>query len=149
VECILRVSGRRFDVDAFLQRSTLTPCTVWRKGDPRRAGRKTPAHSDSGFNVAVPGSSDQSLERQARAALRFLKRNHGTLVLLRDQPGVEHRTLDFGMAQRSGVAQFDHFPAELVSAAGALGMALELSRYEVDDAGQPDSAVPTVPSRPR
>ena len=38
-------------------------------------------------------------------------------------------TLDFGVADRAVAEQFDYFPPELISAAGSLRMALEISRY--------------------
>jgi hypothetical protein len=131
--CVLRVSGRRFDVDAFLSRSRFKPCAVWRKGG-QRPGRKALKHTDSGFNLVVSEADGPRVDIQIQDAVRFLKRNRTALAELRNQPGVEHLILDFGIQQRSAPAQFDHFPAALVAVAGELGMGLELSRYAVDDA---------------
>jgi len=132
--CVLRVSGRRFDVAAFLSRSRFKPCAVWRKGEARVGKRNPPKHTDSGFNLVLSDADGPSADQQIRDALRFLKRHRLALERLRDQPGVEQLTLDFGTSQRSGLAQFDHFPAALVSVAGELGMGIELSRYAIDGA---------------
>jgi hypothetical protein len=84
--------------------------------------------------LVVSNANGPRADRQIRDALRFLKRHRVALARLRDQAGVEDLTLDFGTHQRSGPAQFDHFPAALISLAGDLGMGLELSRYAVDGA---------------
>src|SRR5262245_28464993 len=58
------------------------------------------------------------------------------LTVLRAAPGVEDMRLDFPLDLRidreTVMAQFDYFPPELVSLAGALGLGLELSIYPVD-----------------
>jgi hypothetical protein len=84
--------------------------------------------------LVVSDADGPTVDRQIRDALLFLKRHRAALARLRNQRGVDELTLDFGIWQRSGPAQFDHFPAALISAAGELGMGLELSRYAVDAA---------------
>jgi hypothetical protein len=137
--CVLRASGRGFDAAAFLAGTHFKPCAVWRKGEARLGRPRSKKHTDSGFNLVVSAADGHGTKRQIRDVLRFLKRHRGILTQLRDSSGIENVILDFGIWQRSGLAQFDHFPAALVSIAGELGMGLELSRYAVD------ASAPTKP----
>jgi hypothetical protein len=69
-------------------------------------------------------------------AIAFLQKHRRTLAQLQVMPEVEDARLDFPLdlrIDRTNVfTQCDFFPAELVSLAGALGSALELSIYPRD-----------------
>lgn len=135
--CVLRVSGKHFDVDRQLAASGLTPGKVFRAGEPRSSSRPDgQRHEASGFTVDVSRASWSSLAGQASDAVAFLKRHRDALTVLRAAPGVEDMRLDFPLDLRidreTVMAQFDYFPPELVSLAGALGLGLELSIYPVD-----------------
>ena len=56
--------------------------------------------------------------------------------MLRAAPGVDDMRLDFPVDlridRRKVLAQFDYFPPDLVSRAGAVGLGLELSTYPKD-----------------
>ena len=135
--CVLRVSGKHLDVDAQLAASGLTPDRVFRAGEPRRSSRHGgERNEESGFTVEVSRASWSGLEGQASDAIAFLKRHGDALSILRAAPGVEDIRLDFPIDLRidreTVMAQFDYFPPELVSLAGALGLGLELSIYPVD-----------------
>lgn len=91
---------------------------------------------ESGFTVDVSRGSKSSLTGQVSDAVAFLKRHGDAFSVLRAAPGVEDMRLDFPIHLRidreTVMAQFDYFPPELVSLAGALGLGLELSIYPVD-----------------
>ena len=61
------------------------------------------------------------------------------LARLRQEPGVEGMTLDFGIEWRDVAAQFDHLPPTLVRLAGALGLGLEISHYPVEEEAEDGS----------
>jgi len=135
--CVLRVSGKHFDVDGLLASSGLTPCKVFRAGEPLASSRPDGGrHEESGFTVEVSRGSWSSLAGQASDAVAFLQRHGDALTVLRAAPGVEDVRLDFPIDLRidrdTVMAQFDYFPPELVSLAGALGLGLELSIYPAD-----------------
>ena len=135
--CVLRVSGRRFDPARFLTDSKLEACSVFRVGEPRLKSRPHEAvHDKSGFNVEVSDSSWDGLPGQVADAIAFLRKHRRSLAKLSSMPDVEDITLDFPLDLRidrkNVFTQFDHFPAELVSLAGALGLGLELSIYPRD-----------------
>jgi hypothetical protein len=135
--CVLRVTGKEFDVDRQLAASEFTPCHVFRKGEPRSASQPDgKRHEVSGFTVDVSRASRSSLVEQARDAVAFLKQHRAALAALRSAPGMEDMRLDFPVDLRidrkTVMAQFDYFPPELVSLAGSLGLGLEISIYPTD-----------------
>jgi len=72
----------------------------------------------------------------ATTRLEFLKQYHTELGALRTAPGVDDVRLDFPVTLRidrkTVMAQFDFFPPELLSLAGAFGLGLEISIYPRD-----------------
>ena len=132
--CVLRVSGKVFDVDRFLKGSKLIPCAVFRKGEPRfsNARQTRKVNKYSGFNVDAAFSTPL-LSKQVRHAVTFLKKYRQELMKLRRFSGVEDARLDFGILQRGTAAQFDYFPPELIRLAGELSIGIEISRYSVAD----------------
>jgi len=137
--CVLRASGPEFDPDAFLGTSPLQPSKVFRRGESRlpRSKPEGPRHEASGISIDVSDASWRDLSAQIADAERFIKANRLEIKRLAKSPGITDLTLDFPIESRMGgenvVAQFDKFPATLVSLAGALGIALELSIYPCSD----------------
>ncbi len=78
------------------------------------------------FNVSEAGFGD--LATQADDAIEFLRANTTELSLMISENGASG-VLDFSIKWRDVAVQYDRFPAELVRAAGKLGLALELSHY--------------------
>ena len=135
--CVLRVSGRKFDPTRFLANSKLEPYSVYRAGEPRTPSRRQhEVHETSGFKVDVSDGAWDSLSSQVLDAIAFLRKHRRALAKLRSNPKVEDARLDFPLDLRidrkNVYAQFNYFPAELVSLAGALGLGLELSLYPPD-----------------
>ena len=127
--CILRAAGGTFDVDAFLKRSSFRPAMVYRKGQRRRpASRGT--QTTSGFNLVV-SDSDDPLEIQVEYALTFLRDKSVELRRLIRFGGLEEIVLDFGVPQGDIAARSARFPSELLLAAGALGIDVQVSFYLV------------------
>jgi hypothetical protein len=135
MSCVLRADGSDFLVDRFLEGSELTPCTVYRMGEPRFTAIRSQGkvHESSGFHVSVSDSDFDNLHGQIQDAISFLEKNKVELERLRTFPGVERLTLDFGIARRDISAQYDYFPPELLYLAGSLGVGIELSQYPVED----------------
>ena len=135
--CVLRVTGKQFDVDGQLASSGLTPCNVFRAGEPRSTSQPDrEQHAVSGFTVEVSRASRSSLVGQVSDAVAFLQQHRDALAALRSAPGVDDLRLDFPLDLRidreTVMAQSDYFPPELVSLAGSLGLALEVSIYPAD-----------------
>ncbi|HEX9502392.1 MAG TPA: hypothetical protein VGA10_12135 [Thermoanaerobaculia bacterium] len=127
--CVLRATGAKFDVDAFLSESPFRPATVYRKGQRRRpASRGT--QTASGFNVVVSDTDDPP-EKQIEYALTFLRDQQGEILRLVRFGGVEEIVLDFGIPQNEIATRSARFPADLLVAAGALGIDIHVSFYLV------------------
>jgi hypothetical protein len=130
--CILRVSGRQFASRSYAERTTLPVVSVYIRGEPRLPRSKPNGKKSitSGVNIEVSGADFTNLKRQVRDAVSFLTRHRQALRRLGRIAGVEKLTLDFGVA-----AQFDYFPPELITAAGSLGIGIEISRYHAFNGG--------------
>jgi hypothetical protein len=135
--CVLRVTGQHFDPNSFLASSGLRADKVFHAGEPRFSSRPAGERFDeSGFRVDVSHASWASLSGQVSDAIRYLTDNEEVLARLRSTPGIDDMRLDFPVDLRIDrkkvMAQFDYFPPELVSRAGALGFGIELSIYPPD-----------------
>lgn len=135
--CVLSVTGKQFDPDSFLAASGLSADTVFHAGEPRFPSQLAGKRFDvSGFRISVSRASGANLSNQVSDAIRFLRDHEGTLARLKSTPGVDDMRLDFPVDLRIDrkkvMAQFDYFPPELVSRAGALGFGIELSVYPPD-----------------
>lgn len=135
MSCVLRVSGERFDVDAYLRSSRFEPVVVWRKGE-RSEGDDSIAVS-SGFNVEVSSAGLRDLDTQMRDAVQFLRDYGQELAALARAPNVEHAGIDFAVAWRQECASHsDHVPAAVVTEAARFGLYIEVSHYPASDAEQ-------------
>lgn len=131
--CILRASGTNFDADAFVATSTLTPHSIWRRGDPRypQARPDGERHVTSGLRILVSTAEFADPALQIADAVEFLRQHRDAVRALAASEGVTSVLLDFGAEiSPPGRASFT-FPPELLSLAGAAGVAVCLSVYPV------------------
>lgn len=126
--CVLRASGKSFDVDAFLKDSAFKPDIVYRKGQRRRPASRG-AQTSSGFNVVISDSEDP--DEQVKNATKFLRTNQKELLRLMKTKGVETISVEIACPQKEFVARTAHLPSALLSSAGALGIDIDVSFYLV------------------
>ena len=126
--CTLRVSGAHFDVDGFLKTSSFRPTIVYRKGTRRKPASRG-SQKSSGFNLTITESDDP--KEQVKRALTFLTKERDELRRLVRFGGLDDVILDFACAQREFVTRTARRPAELLTAAGALGIEVDVSFYLV------------------
>jgi hypothetical protein len=131
MSCILRADGKDFDVDNFVEKSAMKVYSCWRKGERRfhESSTNTQKHESSGIQIEVSNAEFSELAMQIDDAIKFLKENAGEVKKLVSFPGVEGAELDFGVESKP--LAFYTFPAELVSLAGAVGVALIVSAYPI------------------
>ena len=127
--CVLRASGRAFDVDAFISSSRLEPCAVYYRG--RKRLKSEPLPRESGINVHVSRGDD--LTAQIADAIDFLSKNRAELRRLIQAPGFEGAVLDFGVAQTDAYVDYHKFPAALIALAADFGLDIWLTEYPMDD----------------
>lgn len=130
--CVFRAYGKNFDVDAFVAKSAMPIISVGYRGEERFPGI-LPAATHSGFNAEVSKKSWSNLKAQIQDAKRFLEKHSRELKRLRRMTGLDHLCLDFPLDQRIGrnnlATQHDSLPADLLLAAGKLGIGITLSIY--------------------
>jgi hypothetical protein len=129
--CVLRASGKHFDVDTFLKKSKLKPCLVYHRGEPKSQVKpKKYKWPDSGINVPVGNASFENYRRQIRDAIQFLIKNKTEIKKLSKFPGVESVALDFPTSHDRNKFIQDYFiPTELIALSCQLGVELRISEY--------------------
>jgi hypothetical protein len=135
MSCVLRASGVDFDVDAFLATCELEPITIYRKGEPRFPASQPegPRNLRSGVNFEASGADFSELKLTMEEALTFVRDHQAFIAALREFPGVESLTVDFGAEiHPPGWCSFN-FGSELLLTLGTLGVSLELSVYPVEE----------------
>lgn len=125
---ILHFVGREADVESLVALSPVEPCNVWRRGVPRSSRPNSRPAVTSGLTLVVSDAEFEDLEQQADA-IQFLRAHSSILKNMSEVAGVEHATLDFGIAMRDVVVQADHFPADLIAALAVAGCGMELTQF--------------------
>ena len=123
--CVLHASRGDFDVDAFLQASTLKPYRVFHRGEPRHPRQSI--YEESGFCVDVSTATDLRIE--VNDAIQFMHEHEAELIRLIQALPPESVCLDFGHYQRDVAVQVDRLPPALLRLAVMLGIGLTLSMY--------------------
>ena len=129
--CIFRLNGQQLDVEALARLSPVAPCAVFKRGEPVSARPNSRRAEISGINLEISDADFEDLERQQADAIAFLRTHASALLQMREFVGVEHASLDFGIAMRDVVVQSDVFPAELVGLIASLKCSLGLTQYPV------------------
>ena len=124
MSCVLRATGRDFDVDSFLHDSSLTPLIVYHRGARRFPDSKMVPDEQSGMNVAVSECDLSNVTGQINDAMSFLQNYKDELRRLRNYPGWQRLALDFPIAYRDAMIESDTFPAVLISLMAELEIGL-------------------------
>ena len=136
--CVLTATGLVFDVDAFVHDTSLTPYSIFRKGERRfpNSERNQERNEFSGLKIDVSEKEWDDLPGQLSDALTFLTSHSGELRRLVRFPGVEDVRLDFPYNLRidakNVLGQCDYLPPALLREAGNLGVGIELSLYPAE-----------------
>jgi hypothetical protein len=85
------------------------------------------------MHVVVSDADFHEFPKQVVATTAFLLAESDEIHRLRTFPGLEDLILDFGIERRDVAVQSDHLPADLIRAAGALGLGIDLSQYPPRD----------------
>jgi len=130
--CVLRVAGSTVKVHRFLRESSLEPCKVYQRGEPRfRFSVPAKLNEISGFNVSMSGSHGESIRKMASEALAFMRLHREELLRLKAMR-FQSMCLDFGLYDLGTEDRpwpSYRLPAKLVEAAGEFGFDVVLSFY--------------------
>lgn len=132
--CVLRVVSKTRNVELLAERGRFQPLVIHRKGTPRVPGGQALSRS-SGFNVGV-SDADGDLQRQARDAVRFIRRHGPDIARMRRSRGFGGLSLDFGLyfeSTRESPWPTYRLPSNLLELAARHKIAIELSFYGFAD----------------
>jgi hypothetical protein len=132
--CMLRAGGTDFDVDGFMEKSSLEVDSLWRKGEKRfpKSTHSEEINQSSGIRVVASEAEFSELSQQIQDVISFLRGNLEQVKMLVSLPGADGAILDFGAEiNPSGCASFT-FPPQLLLLAGEAGVSVCLSVYPTD-----------------
>ena len=128
--CYLRVIGESLDIDALLRDLVMKADRVWHRGEPRfRTKIDGEVHRYSGASFVASDADMSEFEVQMKEATHFLNQNSLDIERIVGFPGAEQVALDFGIELRDVAIHSDLLTPPFLKAAGALGIAVELSHY--------------------
>jgi hypothetical protein len=125
--CVLRAASIDFHVDDFLAATSLHPCDVYRKDEPK--GQTGKLYDKSGITIVVSEASGDEFAQQVQDASAFLEHNRDEINRLQSYVGNEEMVLDFGIWSKEVFVQSHYLPPELLRLAGESGVGIELSIY--------------------
>ena len=131
--CNFWASGEAFDVDAFLEATSLSPDRIFRRGETRRTVGSNDVNQESGFTIVVSEGGFDDFDQQTVDAIASLKTNRMMLAQLATAPIAVSMVLDFGVRWPDTCTHTDRIPAELVHEAGNARVAIHISHYPIDD----------------
>ncbi|MBA4188266.1 MAG: hypothetical protein C0467_09700 [Planctomycetaceae bacterium] len=127
--CILRATGRSFDIEWFVASLESNPKSVFKPGRDLYVGQVA---DEFGFIFTI---GHGSIEEEIPHAIAFLRQHQGELTHLKAWSGVDTVTLEFGWDCPYGrtVRIYNRFPPDLLSECAALGIGIEVLLYFVDE----------------
>ncbi|MEO7210990.1 MAG: hypothetical protein ABIY35_08585 [Chitinophagaceae bacterium] len=137
MSCILTISGKNFDVDAFIGATKLRPYRKSYKGNLKFKNKPDGEKlSFSSISFETSKANFDNLKKQIEDTIRFLKRNKYKLLHITFTKGIDHAILNFGIDLRIDrkniFIQSDIFPTLLLKLAGEVSLDIELSIYPND-----------------
>lgn len=141
MSCILRVSGKSFDVNKLLEVCPIKPVKVWFAGEPKFTGQPNEnVNQTSGFGIEISDADLSELSAQIGDAIEFCNSYREILISIMAFPGIDSAVVDFGAEVREPFWRSYSFPAELLRVFGELGISLGLSVYPVYEDRDDESA---------
>lgn len=121
---VLRVSGKAFDPDRFVEQHGFTPDVVWHAGELGPGGRVRP---ESGFNLTI---ADAPTPREIVPELRLWVRSEEAALRALGESGVRP-VIDVGLAVGIDPTLVASVTLEVsdLSSLAALGVAFRVSAY--------------------
>jgi hypothetical protein len=135
MSCILRASGKVFDIDLYLKGKNLDVVNSYRKGETRRLPSKSGdiLQDRSGLSIKVSFADMNQFDQQLEDVQSYLTKYTREIKELTNFSGVESAYLDFGVGTKSPFWSTYVFPANLVRLAGELNLGLCISTYPTDE----------------
>jgi hypothetical protein len=131
--CDLIVRGTDFNVDLYLNVSTLKATKVFHRGEPT-GSRLHPSVTSSGFRIDICATAEDQLDVQIRKATNFLKAHGEDLRKLAEFPGVEEIELSIGLFWLSDTMCYPiSLPPDFLFVAGKHGVLVTLNVFATSE----------------
>lgn len=135
MSCYLRISGKSFDVDGFIEESEWTNLDDF---EVHKIGQyvnrlKKRKFVDSGIGICVSSASFADFDQQQKDAVLFLEKYRNTLLLLSKYSIDSWRGLDFGLDTfpQNGFCKTYLIETRLMSLCSEYGLEVYMSNYFV------------------
>ena len=132
--------GKTFDSDKAIDDCSLTPWTVWRRGEKKwRLSERL--NENSGASFVVSEASGGQIPVQVSDAVDFIITHKSELSRIISSDGVEHAYLDFGwdFPYERCQAQWNFFPIDLLKLCSELGLSVCVSVYACSEGDKSDA----------
>lgn len=134
--CVLRISGKDFDVDRFIQETGLEYLHVFHNGEPILQTKPDgKLFRSNGLTSNVSDADMDDLEKQLIDALKFLESNRDNLSKMSLYSEIEYAMVDFGVSlnlDKVNIRKNYELPKELLKIAGELGLSANITVYLTD-----------------
>jgi hypothetical protein len=127
----LRVEGETFDVDRFLDDSTIKPDLVFHRGEPKKR-LKGKNWMCNGFGIEIGGAFGR-LDPQTTEVIKFFGEHRQELARLSHFAGVSDMRLIFSYCPGSCANVTEYFSPAVLGSLGSIGVGIELDIYPGDD----------------
>ena len=133
---VLRIIGKKLNVDQFTVGWNLEPVGITKKGDQSR--RRNPngkfiRYKESQFVFEISDATFSDLKSQIRETIEFLESNKKYIKRINADITVDVMAIDFEFNSRidrvNVEVQNDYFPAELIKLMGKLNISLWLTQW--------------------
>ncbi len=133
MSCVLRIAGKKFKVDDFLESTNLKPYRVFRIGEKRIVGKKK-IEDSNGCSFDLSKADFKNFEQQKKDVIEFLNIHFDKLktVFSFGLSTNENPTIDFAITTKMNevYVQFDYLEPKLIKLAGNLNFGIEISQYQ-------------------
>jgi hypothetical protein len=131
MSCVLSISGKELDIDAFVEQTGISGFRKSYKGH-LRPGSKTKILEYFSASIVTSEADFNNLSGQIKDTETFLKTNKLKLSCITTTPGIDFANINFGV---DSILDDEHlmqsflFPPLLLSLCGELKLSLELTSY--------------------
>ncbi|MGN6181112.1 MAG: hypothetical protein ACTHNW_18160 [Mucilaginibacter sp.] len=131
---MLRISGENFDVDAFVEKTTMPGFRKYYKGEPKVKSSKR-RNEHSGGSIATSEADFDDFKGQIADTIQFLTEYKNNLMIIASTPDIDYAVIDFGInsaINEHKLMQTFYFTKALIKLCAELNIEIVLSIYKED-----------------
>lgn len=130
MSCVLRIAGKKLDIDDFILRSGLKGYVKKYKEENLKSKSSNQGKQYSFVSATISEAELDNYEKQVSDAIIYLKKNKKKLALINTTKEIDYATINFMISLKSVsdkyFAQYIYLPKELTILCGSLNLGIEL-----------------------